>query len=102
MEIQVTPFSIESDKALYSIGQVADLLTVKQAFLRRLDSEKVIEPVRSEGGQRRYSHTQIELIQKVVSLTSEGFTLTGIRRLLELERQVLELKSELNRLKKSQ
>ncbi len=88
--------------AIYSVGQVADMLKVQPAFLRRLDNEAVVCPARSEGGQRRYSVNQIYLVEKVMGLAAEGLTLAGIRRLLDLEAQVKELQREISRLKKTQ
>jgi DNA-binding transcriptional MerR regulator len=80
---------------LYTVGQVADMLGVQPAFLRRLDTEAVVQPARSEGGQRRYSQLEILLVEKVVGLTTEGLTLAGIRRLLILEDQVRDLQRQL-------
>ncbi|SDR19960.1 MerR family transcriptional regulator [Thermostaphylospora chromogena] len=84
---------------LYSLGQVAEMLQVRQAFLRRLDSFSVVSPRRSAGGQRRYSRRDISAVQYVVRLTSEGMTLASIRRIMELEREVAELKEEVERLR---
>ena len=70
---------------LYTVGQVAQLLAVKQAFLRRCDELRVVSPQRSAGGQRRYSRVEIRIIQQVVSMTDEGMTLSAIRRIIELE-----------------
>jgi DNA-binding transcriptional MerR regulator len=84
--------------AFYSVGQVAEMLNVQQAFLRRLDSEAVVQPARSEGGQRRYSVNQIYMVERVISLAAEGLTLAGIRRLLELEAQVQELQQQVAQL----
>ncbi|MDH2427361.1 MerR family transcriptional regulator [Sphaerisporangium sp. TRM90804] len=80
---------------LYSLGQVADMLRVQQAFLRRLDEFEVVRPHRSAGGQRRYSRDDITRVQYVVELSDEGMTLIAIRRILELERQVEALTREL-------
>ncbi|WP_308250216.1 MerR family transcriptional regulator [Sphaerisporangium fuscum] len=80
---------------LYSLGQVADMLQVQQAFLRRLDEFDVVRPHRSSGGQRRYSRDDITRVQYVVELSGEGMTLVAIRRILELEQQVKALKQEL-------
>jgi MerR family transcriptional regulator, heat shock protein HspR len=74
--------------ALYTVGQVATMLSVQQAFLRRLDEHEVVRPSRSPGGQRRYSRHEITLVQYVVSLADEGMTLSAIRRVLELEREL--------------
>ena len=80
---------------LYSVGQVASMLRVQQAFLRRLDEFGVVSPGRTPGGQRRYSRVEIRRVQYVVELVSEGMTLTAIRRILELEQQVQHLQAEL-------
>ena len=76
---------------LYTVGQVADMLNVQAAFLRRLDAEKVVQPARSDGGQRRYSRHDINRVEKVAALSGEGLTLAGIRRILVLEAQVAAL-----------
>jgi len=82
-------------RAFYSVGQVAELLGVQAAFLRRLDAERLVRPARSDGGQRRYSRHDIGLIERVVALVEEGLTLAGIRRLLVLEDEVTDLKDKL-------
>lgn len=94
----------DSHAALYTVGQVATMLSVQQAFLRRLDEYEVVRPRRSAGGQRRYSRQEIIRVQYVVQLTDEGMTLAAIRRVLELERRlddalnrIAELESELRR-----
>lgn len=87
---------IDDERApLYTVGQVADMLGVQPAFLRRLDVEEVVQPARSDGGQRRYSRTEIVLVQQVSALAGEGMTLVGIRRILELEAEVADLKRQL-------
>ena len=78
---------------LYSVGQVAAMLQVRQAFLRRLDEFEVVQPSRSAGGQRRYSRVEITRVQYVVRLVDEGMTLSAIRRVLELEHRVRELEA---------
>lgn len=80
---------------LYAVGQVASMLDVQPAFLRRLDSEAVVQPARSDGGQRRYSQHQVLEIQRVIHLAGEGLTLAGIRRLLVLEARVRELEQQI-------
>jgi MerR family transcriptional regulator, heat shock protein HspR len=47
-----------------------------------------VRPRRSAGGQRRYSRQEIVLVQYVVRLADEGMTLSAIRRILQLERQL--------------
>ncbi len=80
---------------LYTVGQAADLLGVRTAFLRRLDSEGVVSPERSAGGQRRYSRTEINHVAAVVGLMGEGMTLAGAQRIIELENEVASLRRQL-------
>lgn len=92
------PFD-DDDAPLYGVGQVAEMLGVQPAFLRRLDVEGVVQPSRSDGGQRRYSRTEVLLIQRVSEMADRGMTLVGIRRILELEAQVTDLEQQLSDLR---
>jgi len=82
---------------IYAVGQVAAMLQVQPAFLRRLDTEQVVQPARSGGGQRRYSRADIDQVQRVTEMADEGMTLVGIRRILELELELAALRRELVR-----
>jgi MerR family transcriptional regulator/heat shock protein HspR len=93
MTVPSLPFEDE-DLPLFTVGQVSGMLEVQQAFLRRLDEFGVVRPSRSDGGQRRYSRREVVTVQYVVRLSSEGVTLAGIRRILELEAQVAMLRQE--------
>jgi MerR family transcriptional regulator, heat shock protein HspR len=86
------------DAPLYTVGQVAAMLQVQPAFLRRLDSEDLVSPERSEGGQRRYTRSEIDQVQRVSELAGEGLSLAGIRRMLVLEAEVAQLRREVARL----
>jgi len=81
---------------IYTVGQVAEMLGLQAAFVRRLDTESVVQPARSRGGQRRYSRADIDQVQQVWAMAGEGMTLAGIRRVLELESEVLNLKRQLD------
>lgn len=87
---------------LYTVGQVAEVLGVQPAFVRRLDGEGVVQPSRSDGGQRRYSRAEIGCVQRVSEMASEGMTLAGIRRILVLEAEVADLKTQLERERRRQ
>lgn len=92
-----SPLPFEDEHAsLYTVGQVADMLGVQAAFLRRLDAEEVVQPGRSGGGQRRYSRREVLQVERVAGLMGEGLTLAGIRRILLLEARVRELEWQLS------
>jgi len=94
------PFDDEN-MPLFTVGQVAEMLAVQQAFLRRLDAFRVVRPSRSAGGQRRYTRREITAVQYVVNLVDEGMTLTAVRRVLALEERVRELEAQRDALKTS-
>ncbi|MCU1346309.1 MAG: MerR family transcriptional regulator [Acidimicrobiia bacterium] len=85
----------EDQVARYSVGQVAEMLGVQPAFVRRLDMEAVVRPSRSGGGQRRYTRSEIDQVQHVSEMAGEGLTLAGIRRILMLEAEVASLQRQL-------
>jgi DNA-binding transcriptional MerR regulator len=85
----------DHDAAIYTVGQVAQMLGVQPAFLRRLDTERVVQPARSDGGQRRYSRADINRVERVSGLASEGLTLAGIRHIFALEAELAHLQAEL-------
>jgi DNA-binding transcriptional MerR regulator len=86
----VEPFDDENIP-LYTVGQVAEMLSLKQAFLRRIDELQVVSPQRSAGRQRRYTRVEIRVIQQVASMADEGMTIPAIRRIIELEQQLAEV-----------
>ena len=81
----------DENAPLYTVGQVAEMLAVKHAFLRRIDELQVVSPQRSPGRQRRYTRYEIRIIQQVVSMADQGMTLQAIRRIIELEDQLAEV-----------
>jgi MerR family transcriptional regulator/heat shock protein HspR len=83
----------DDQAAIYTVGQVAGMLGVQPAFVRRLDAEQVVQPARSDGNQRRYSRAEILMVQHVARMADEGMTLHSIRRIMELEAEVARLHS---------
>jgi len=79
---------------IFTVGQVATLLDVQQAFLRRIDELRVVSPQRSSGGQRRYSRHDIGRVRHVVTMADEGMTLVAIRRIIQLEYELAAITRE--------
>jgi len=84
----------DANMPLFTVGQVAEMLEVQQAFLRRLDEFHIVRPSRSAGGQRRYTRNEIVIVRYVAELMDNGLTLAAIRRVLQLEARVRELEAE--------
>ena len=61
---QVEPFEDENIP-LYTVGQVAEMLSLKQAFLRRIDELQVVSPQRSAARPRRHTLVEIRVLYQV-------------------------------------
>jgi len=80
---------------LFTVGQAAAMLEMQPAFIRRLDTEGIVCPARTDGGQRRYSQVELGHIAALAALMSDGMTLVGAQRIIELENEVAELRRQL-------
>ena len=76
---------------VFVISVAAELSGLHPQTLRTYDRLGLVEAGRTEGGGRRYSMRDIELLQQVARLTAEGLGLPGVRRVIDLEQQVAEL-----------
>jgi len=85
----------DASAPFFTIGQVADLLGVSPAALRRLEEYDLVAPERSRGGQRRYSQNDVARLREVMALAEEGVSPAAARKVLDLREQVEALESEL-------
>ena len=87
------PVDVPDDAApLFTVSQAAAMLDMQPAFIRRLDTEGIVCPNRSIGGQRRYSRVELCHIAALAALMSDGMTLAGAQRIIELENEIAELR----------
>jgi DNA-binding transcriptional MerR regulator len=75
----------DQDFPAVTMGQAAQVLGVRPAFLRSLDAAGVLAPQRSEGGHRRYSRRQLALAARLRELFDEGMTLEAASRIVALQ-----------------
>ena len=75
----------DPDYPAYTTGRAAQVLGVRQAFLRSLDAAGVVRPQRTAGGRRHYTRRQLALAARVRDLLDQGHTLAAARRILSLE-----------------
>lgn len=75
---------VRSQKALYPIGIVAELLEIHPRTLRIYEQEGLIRPAR-RGGKRFYSNNDLQWLKCLRKLLSdEGLNIAGIKKLLTL------------------
>ncbi|WP_370334038.1 MerR family transcriptional regulator [Rhodococcus qingshengii] len=80
----------DEDYPAYSMGHAAELLGVRQGFLRSLDAAKLLTPQRSNGGHRRYSRYQLRIAARAHELVAAGTPLDAACRIIILEDQLAE------------
>ncbi len=95
-----TPWD-EPRRGLFSIAVAAELTGLHPQTLRLYEQEGLLTPARSAGGTRRYSTDDIDRLSQIMTLTSDGLNLAGVRRVLELQEQARALQAEIERLKTS-
>jgi MerR family transcriptional regulator/heat shock protein HspR len=81
------------ESAVYVISVAAELSGLHPQTLRAYERMGLIQPGRTGGGGRRYSHNDIQRLREIASLTSGGVGIEGVRRILALEHQVLALRA---------
>jgi MerR family transcriptional regulator, heat shock protein HspR len=81
--------------AVYVISVAAELAGMHPQTLRIYERRGLVQPARTQGGNRRYSDADIERLQRISDLAEQGMNLEGIRRVMELEYENERLRAEL-------
>jgi MerR family transcriptional regulator/heat shock protein HspR len=72
-------------QAVYVISVAAELAGMHPQTLRIYERRGLVQPARTQGGNRRYSDADIDRLQRISDLAEQGMNLEGIRRVMELE-----------------
>ena len=80
---------------MYVISVAAELAGMHPQTLRIYERRGLVNPARTQGGNRRYSDADIETLQRIADLAEQGMNLEGIRRVMELEYENARLRDEL-------
>src|SRR5699024_8349555 len=80
----------DEDYPAYTVGAAAEMVGATPAFLRALGQAELIEPLRSEGGHRRYSRYQLRIAARARELVDEGTPIEAACRIIVLEDQLEE------------
>ncbi|MEU0227557.1 MerR family transcriptional regulator [Streptomyces sp. NPDC006284] len=80
----------DDDYPAYTMGRAADMLGTTPAFLRALGEHRLITPLRSEGGHRRYSRYQLRIAARARELVDSGTAIEAACRIIILEDQLEE------------
>ncbi len=77
--------TLDPEEPVYSIGSVARRLGISVQTLRMYEAEGLILAQKSDGGQRRYSESDIARVSCIrEAITKDGISIAGIRRMQSL------------------
>lgn len=80
----------DDDYPAYTMGRAAEMIGSTPAFLRALGEARLITPLRSEGGHRRYSRYQLRIASRARELVDAGTPIEAACRIVILEDQLEE------------
>jgi DNA-binding transcriptional MerR regulator len=80
----------DDDYPAYTMGRAAEMLGTTPAFLRALGEHRLITPLRSEGGHRRFSRYQLRVAARARELVDAGTAVEAACRIVILEDQLEE------------
>lgn len=87
----------DPDAAVYVMSVAAELAGLHPQTLRLYERRGLVDPVRTGGGNRRYSDADLDQLRRIAHLTDQGVNIEGVRRILELEAELAELRRLLDR-----
>jgi MerR family transcriptional regulator, heat shock protein HspR len=84
-----TQYDMSDDVPVYVISVAASLSGMHPQTLRGYERVGLVTPRRTSGGGRRYSMRDILALRQIQHLSQdEGINLSGIKRILDLEREL--------------
>ncbi len=87
---------VGDDTPVYVISAAAQLSGLHPQTLRTYDRMGLVSPGRTPGRGRRYSMRDIVMLREIQRLSQEeGVNLSGIKHILELQRENVRLRDEL-------
>jgi MerR family transcriptional regulator, heat shock protein HspR len=87
-------------RPVYMIGIASELIGVHPQTLRMYEQKGLLRPRKSIKNTRLYSQEDVDLGRYIQRLTQElGMNLAGVRKVIDLERQVARLEAEIHALR---
>jgi MerR family transcriptional regulator/heat shock protein HspR len=85
----------DAELGLYGISVAAELVGSGEQNLRAYERRGLLEPKRTPAGTRRYSQSDLQRLRRIGELLDEGLNLAGVARVLALEADNAQLRSDL-------
>lgn len=90
----------DRNRPLYMISVAAELAGVHPQTLRAYEQKGLVTPQRTSGNTRMYSQADIDRLELINELTSEGINLAGVIRILDLQGRLDDRDNEIDDLHK--
>jgi MerR family transcriptional regulator/heat shock protein HspR len=84
---------------VFAISVAAEMLSMQVQNLRVYERHGLVQPDRTPGGTRLYSHDDLDQLARVRDLLGEGLNLAGVTRVVALEAEVRQLRRANRRLR---
>ena len=92
---------IDQERGVFMISVAAELAEMHPQTLRMYEARGLITPKRSPKNTRLYSQADVERLRRIQEMTSEeGLNLAGVETVLELERRLERMRTEIARMRK--
>jgi MerR family transcriptional regulator, heat shock protein HspR len=89
--------TIDEERGVFMISVAAELAEMHPQTLRMYETRGLIAPKRSPKNTRLYSQRDVQRLQRIQRMTSEGLNLAGVETVLGLEERLVRLRDELER-----
>ena len=91
---------LNENTPLFVISVAAELSNLHPQTLRQYDRIGLVSPTRTQGQSRRYTMQDVAKLREISRLSAEGVSLEGIRRVMNLVDENLELKARVRDLER--
>ena len=88
-----------SARGVYGISVASELSGIDPQTLRLYERRGLLSPARTDGGTRRYSDADLDLLQQINELVAQGINIAGIAQILHLQHRNTQLESDNSDLK---
>jgi DNA-binding transcriptional MerR regulator len=86
---------MDKSQGVFAISVAAEMVSMQVQNLRVYERRGLLEPDRTPGGTRLYSHDDVARLHRIRDLLADGLNLAGIARVLALEEEVRQLRARL-------
>src|SRR3954454_9708777 len=92
---------LDAERGVFMISVAAELAEMHPQTLRMYEARGLITPKRSPKNTRLYSQADVERLRRIQRMTNdEGLNLAGVETVLELERRLERMRSEMAKMRK--